>query len=362
MNKTKSKKKIKSFGAIGKLTTFAILLLVVILICSYFTSGGSFSYVKTVFNGNGEYNYFWNTISGDEFDYPTAITEAETIPLPFEYSERFGEVEYSQIALLVDEDGLVYLDKDADRTYFPASLTKIMSAIIVYENIPDLSVGVTLDEDIFTYCSEENAAIAGYSPGETVSALDLLYGMLLPSGAECALGLAQYIAGSEEGFAVLMNEKAAELGLKDTNFVTCTGLHNVKHYTTANDLMVIFKYALDIPLLREIMSTYSYCSVDASYHTNGIWLVSSLGRTFNKANMDMGIIEGGKTGYTDNALLCLASFAYLEVNGENKLFMLITLGAGDGTATVPYHIYDADSVFNSVKYDSETEIEIETEP
>ena len=143
-----------------------------------------------------------------------------------------------------------------------------------------------------------------------------------------------------------MNAKAAELGCKNTNFANATGLHNPNHYSTAHDIAKMMSYALNISLLREIMSKDSYTTSPTNINPNGLHFTSTVTSAFKREGLDMGIIQGGKTGFTYEALLCLASFADLEVEGENKTFILVTLGAGDTSNTVRYNAIDANAVFN----------------
>jgi D-alanyl-D-alanine carboxypeptidase (penicillin-binding protein 5/6) len=358
MNKSKNKqikKKSSQSSSFAQLAIFVLLVVAVVLIAHLLTSNEPFSFVKTIYQGNGIYNAFFNNADVGDYDIPPAVTEAETQVPKFLYSDVFGKIEHSPIAVMISAtDGSVVLDKDKDRMFFPASITKVMTAIVVYENIPDLSTMVSFDHDIFVYCTEQNAAISGFLTGEKASALELLYGTLITSGADCAIALAKHIAGSEEAFAVLMNEKCAEFGLENTNFVNCTGLHNAKHYSTAHDLAIIMQKALEIDLLREIMTTRNYRTKTATMHPEGLAMVSTVTKAFNKARLSQGKVLGGKTGFTDDALLCLASFADVKIEDTVETFILVTLGAGEGGYDTPYHIYDANLVFNTVENVYET--------
>ncbi len=131
----------------------------------------------------------------------------------------------SRHAILLDaQSGRVLAQKRADERTAPASLTKMMTVLLAIETEPDLDKQVTLPEDIFPALQTEKASMAGFVPDETVTVRDLLYGAMLPSGAECCEALAQLVSGSEENFAALMNQKAAELGMKNTHFTNATGL------------------------------------------------------------------------------------------------------------------------------------------
>ncbi len=117
----------------------------------------------------------------------------------------------SPYAILVDADsGEAVAEKEADVSIYPASMTKVMTALLALEANPDLEQPVTLPEDIFPELRAEGASMAGFRPGETATVRDLLYGALLPSGAECCEALAREVSGSEEAFVELMNQKAAE--------------------------------------------------------------------------------------------------------------------------------------------------------
>ena len=131
--------------------------------------------------------------------------------------------------------GKILADKGADDRIYPASLTKIMTAVLAIENIPDLKESITVPESIFPGLYAEGASMAGFCPGEEAVGTDLLYGVLLPSGAECCLAFADRIAGSEEDFVKMMNDKAGELGMEHTHFTNSTGLQDENHYSTVRD-------------------------------------------------------------------------------------------------------------------------------
>ena len=141
----------------------------------------------------------------------------------------------SRHALLMDaRTGQVLARKRSGEEAAPASLTKMMTVLLATEALPDLDTPVTLPEDIFPALYKADASMAGFQPGETVTVRDLLYGAMLPSGAECCEALARQVSGSEEAFVALMNRKAGELGMKHTHFANCTGLTSPEHYSSAS--------------------------------------------------------------------------------------------------------------------------------
>ncbi len=152
--------------------------------------------------------------------------------------------------------------KNSDTITYPASLTKIMSAIVAIENIPDPNTTMlTVPQELVDQLVRENSSMAGFSAGETVSATDLLYGCLLSSGGEATGTLALYVGGGEESeFVAMMNKKAEELGCASTHFANPTGLHSISHTSTAIDM------AKNIPLCPAKRDLPHYCDLIELLH------------------------------------------------------------------------------------------------
>ena len=156
--------------------------------------------------------------------------------------------------------GTVVYEKASDQRSYPASTTKIMTFIVTAENVGDLDqTSVTIKQDVIDGLDPEST-VMGLSThvGEQVSVRDLLYGLMLPSGNDAALVLADYVGGGISGFAEKMNAKAAELGCTDTHFANPHGLYDQNHYTTARDMALIAKHAMTIPGFMEICNTVYY--------------------------------------------------------------------------------------------------------
>ena len=162
--------------------------------------------------------------------------------------------------------GKILADKGADDRIYPASLTKIMTAVLAIENIPDLKESITVPESIFPGLYAEGASMAGFCPGEEAVGTDLLYGVLLPSGAECCLAFADRIAGSEEDFVKMMNDKAGELGMEHTHFTNSTGLQDENHYSTVRDISVLLRYALESDTFRRVFTSSSHSTNPSACH------------------------------------------------------------------------------------------------
>lgn len=229
----------------------------------------------------------------------------------------------SNMILINLENGRIIQARADEQRIYPASMTKLMTVLLSLEELEDLSDAIYLDEVIFSDLYESNASLAGFLPGETVPAGDLIYGAMLPSGAECSLGLAAYVAGSVDRFVDMMNEKAAALGMKGTRFANPTGLHAPGHYSTVRDMAILLQHALGDERFREVLSSSRYSTAPTNLHPDGITFHSTLFARAETTAFPGGAILGGKTGYTHEAGQCLASFA--EVDG--RPYLLVTAGA-----------------------------------
>lgn len=232
-------------------------------------------------------------------------------------------------AVLLDANyGEVLYSKNAYDKAYPASITKVMTALLVMEAIESgqlspgtmITAGDTTLQGIISDGSSQNI-----KPGETMSVEDLLYCLLLPSANEAANILAVAVDGSIEDFVAHMNRKAGELGCQGTHFVNPHGLHDDEHYTTAYDISLYMTAALQYDLFRTIIATASH-TVPATnlsgerffYNTNG--LISNLnyvGYVYDKC-------IGGKTGTTDEAGRCLVAAA----EDGDMLLVSVILGSG----------------------------------
>lgn len=252
-----------------------------------------------------------------------------------------GELYSPYVILIRLQDQRIAFETRSEERIYPASLTKIMAAIVAIENISDLQKPVVMPEKIFPDLYAAGASMAGFLPGEEVPAIDLLYGMILPSGADAAIGLALGVSDSESDFVKLMNEKANQLGMKDTHFTNVCGLHNTDHYSTVKDMASLLQYALKNDTFRQVFTSMRHSTAPTNLHPDGITFYSTMVREMDSLEFDGGTILGGKTGYTGKSGLCLASLA--DKNGTE--YILVTAGAAGNHKTKPYHIIDALRVY-----------------
>lgn len=230
-------------------------------------------------------------------------------------------------------EGEILYEKNPKEKIQIASLTKIMTALITLENIEDLNKQVIITYEDLKNLTEQNLVTAGFTVGSIVTYKDLLYGLLLPSGADAAQALAR---NASYNFVEQMNNKAKELNLENTNFTNPIGLDDENNYSTINDLLIIFKEALKIDEFKKIITTKEYTTSDGK-----LTFKSTIRRNAAKYNIEVPYIEGGKTGTTDLAGLCLASIA----KDENTNLILITAGAPYDKKS-PHHIEDAKTIYD----------------
>ena len=216
----------------------------------------------------------------------------------------------SQYAVLIDYDNNKTLaQKGGEERIYPASMTKLMTIIVAIEHTEDFQDTFTMTYDILSELYAQSASMAGFSEGEECTVMDMLYGAALPSGADATVGLALYTAGSEEAFVKLMNEKVEELGLHDTHFVNTSGLYDPNHYSTPTDIALILEYCLQNELCRQVISTYTYTTHPTEQHPEGFTMYDTMFNKMEGTEVEGITIKGGKTGYTDEAGQCLASYA-----------------------------------------------------
>lgn len=243
---------------------------------------------------------------------------------------------YSEHAILIDlETNTVIAEKDPDAKIYPASMTKVMTALVACEQITDWDATFTMTQAIIDPLFLSDATMAGFVNGEEVSMTDLVYGALLPSGAEATEALAQTIAGSTEGFVALMNEKAAELGLTNTHFVNDSGLHDEDHYTTVREMAVILEAAMANERCRAALSAVSYTSAPTTQNPEGVAMLNKFLYRIGQYELGDAAVEGAKTGFTSQAMNCCASFG-IAANG--KPVVCVTAHAWTGDFCVEDHV------------------------
>lgn len=254
------------------------------------------------------------------------------------------ESRYVTIYSLKDKSAIYELK--AHEQMYPASLTKIMTTLVAIEHIDDLHKEIVLGKDIFEGLAEEGASVAGYDINDKAELLDLLYGTMLPSGADAARAIAKHVAGSEEAFVKLMNDRAEQMKLEHTHFMNTTGLHHDDHYSTTADMAKILEIALENKTFYEIFTADDFTSADGKMH-----FVNTKNSILDIIHGDKKTIMGSKTGFTLEGGLCLASL--LKIDGED--YISISGYAGNDFSTMQ-HYKDAVAIgeFIQTQYERKT--------
>ena len=228
---------------------------------------------------------------------------------------------------------------------YPASLTKMLTLLVAVENTDDMDKTYTFTSKDIDPLVKENASVAGFAPGEKVKVKDLLYASILVSGADGTLGLAKTVAGSEEKFVQMMNDKIEELGLTGTQFVNVSGLHDKKHYTTLQDLAVITKECLNNETCKKILTTKVYRTAKTKQNPKGIKLESLVHKRLEGYYVDTNhdekadaTILGGKSGFTDEAMFTLSTIC--KYKGEYYICLSAKSITQDGATADQIAIYE----------------------
>lgn len=234
--------------------------------------------------------------------------------LPVESNEIPGWPQGPQVqaesAILMDVDyGVCLYEKNIHQKQYPASITKIMTALLVVENA-DLSDVVTFSENA-VYGIEPESSHIGIDVGEQLTVEQCLYGLMLASANEVAMGLAEHVAGSVEAFVDMMNQRAAQLGCKNTHFVNPHGLHDENHYVTAYDMALIAREAFHNRAFLNVVTTVYYEIPPTNMEEETRYLLNSQ-KLLSSDEWYYAGCRGGKTGYTDQALNTLVTFAKRE--------------------------------------------------
>lgn len=231
----------------------------------------------------------------------------------------------SENAVLIDVDKAeVIAQRAADVKLCPASMTKILTILVAAEHVTNLDDTFTITRDITDYTFSNGCSIVGFEVDEVVTVRDLMYGTILPSGADAGLALATYVAGSQEAFVDMMNAKLEELGLSDTaHFTNCVGIYDEDHYCTLIDMAMIMKAAVENDLAREVLSAHKYTTSVTEQHPEGITISNWFLRRIEDKETG-GTVTCAKTGFVNQSGSCAASYT---VSGSGGHYICVSANA-----------------------------------
>lgn len=263
-------------------------------------------------------------------------------PLSISFASPTEPTVNAPIALLMDANtGKLLYEKNAYEKRYPASTTKIMTAILAIENCDLNDIATVSYNAIFS-------VPVGYSNSnlqldEQLTIDQLLHVLLIPSANDAANVLAEHIAGSVESFASMMNTKAIELGCKNTHFVNANGVHNEDHYSTAYDLALIAQYAMKNETFRKYVTETRYTlPITNKYEKEDRIFITTNKLVNPKSSQYYESATGVKTGYTDAAKNCIVASA----KKDNMELISVILGAGNDASTNINKFTDCVSLFD----------------
>ncbi len=242
----------------------------------------------------------------------------------------------SNYAILLNLDtGDVVANKDGTEKINPASMTKILTLLVAAENITSLDDTFEMTQAIGDFVYKNDCSAGGFSVGETISVKDMLYGTILPSGGDAAMCLAEYIAGSQEAFVDMMNDKLKELGLSDTaHFTNCIGIYNEDHYCTLLDMAMILKAAEENSLCHEILNARTYTTSCTEEHPEGIIVSNWFMRRIEDKDTH-GEVIGAKTGFVVQSGCCGASY---QISNDGTHYICVTADAWSSWRCIYDHV------------------------
>ncbi len=286
------------------------------------------------------------TVGADDSD----LEEEKPEPLkvaPDDNTVGVGEEVVSEYAVLISlSENRVVAAKNCRQKMYPASMTKVMTVLVAAEHLKDMSAlddTFEMTQAIEGFSYENDCSNVGFMPGEKIPVKDLFYGTILPSGADAAMGLAEYTAGSQEAFVDMMNEKAEELGISETtHFMNCVGLYDDDHYTTTIDMAVIMDAAMKNDVSREALTRHTYTTTATAEHPDGITISNWFLRRIED-KQETGEVLGAKTGFVNQSKNCAVSYG---VSDEGKPFICVT-----GAASSSWRcIYDHVDIYTNIAF------------
>ncbi len=270
-----------------------------------------------------------NALSDGQTVYSAAATDStDTFFKNSEIKSTYG--------IVVDlQTNTILAEQNAHTRVNPASMTKVLTVLVAAEHITDLDDTFTIPQEISDYVFTHDCSAAGFDTNEVVTVRDLFYGTILPSGADAALGLAYYVAGSQEAFVDLMNDKLDELGLSSSaHFTNCIGIYDENHYCTMYDMAMIMEAALDNELCKEVMSVHIYTTSSTPQHPDGLEISNWFLRKIEDKDTH-GEVVCGKTGYVAQSGNCAVSYG---TDKDGNGIIIVTGNAPWGWRCIHDHV------------------------
>lgn len=264
--------------------------------------------------------------------------ETVTIPkMKKKDKDKEGYIDSQYIVLVNENTGEIVAQKKAREIINPASMTKVLTVLVAAEHLKpeNLDKKVKITIDITDYVYQNDCSAVNFALNEKVPVRDLFYGTILPSGADAALALTNYVAGSQEAFVQMMNDKLKELGISETaHFTNCIGLYDKEHYCSVYDMAVIMKAALENDFCRDVLSKHTYTTTKTKKHKEGITISNWFLRRIEDHPCG-GLVLCAKTGFVNESLNCAVSYM---ISDSGTPYVLVTGKAQGGWQCIFDHV------------------------
>ncbi len=256
------------------------------------------------------------------------------------------EVVSEYVILVSLSENRVTAARNCSKLMYPASMTKVLTVYTAADHLSSddaLNDTFEITREIEAFSYENGCSNVGFSPGEVVTVRDLFYGTILPSGADAAMGLAEYTAGTQEAFVDMMNEELEKLGISGTtHFTNCVGIYNDDHYSTAADMAVIMNAAMKNPICREVLSRHTWTMAPTEFHPDGITVSNWFLRRIED-KQQTGTVIGAKTGFVNQSRNCAVSYAESD---DGEPFICVT-----GSSSSSWRcIYDHVDIYTNIAF------------
>ncbi len=278
------------------------------------------------------------------YSHPDMFYEGYEVYTDSSTKEIWNQEVISSFGVLIDlDDGHVVAQRNAFERMYPASMTKVLTILVAAEHMEDPEDTFTMTQEITDYVFSNGCSQVGYAVGETMTVRELLFGTIMPSGGDAAMGLAYYTAGSMEAFVEMMNEKVEELGLSDVaHFTNPVGVFNEQNYCTPVAMAMIMKAALENDLCREALAAKKYTTAANEYHPEGLLISNWFLRRIEDKDTH-GEVLGAKTGFVNESRNCAVSY---EQSNDGHRYICVTGDAHSAWRAIYDHVAIYDDFVN----------------
>ena len=260
--------------------------------------------------------------------YKTEMTKTNYISTSDASTADATSTVTSKSTILVETgSNIAVAEKNADLRIYPASMTKVMTLVVVCENITSLDTELEVTQQALTYMANTGGSGVGLKAGEKLTVKDYIYLLSYQSDTIASILLAEHVGGTQENFVKMMNDTAAKIGMTNSHFANPTGLHDENNYSTCRDMAALLLYALDNPMAKKALTEFNGYALDrddaAGYPDITLYSHWYSDRFKDNPNLRTSTILGGKTGFEDISGYTLVTYAKGD-NGKYYINVIVT--------------------------------------